>query len=70
MSKTEEKKQTDVKSTYYIGGFVNSKFNGKGKMHHRGVIYDGDWEDGRRQGEGTEYDVHRTYTYKGRDSNI
>jgi hypothetical protein len=35
-----------------MGRFVESKFNGKGKLVHKNLVYDGDWENGRRQGLG------------------
>jgi hypothetical protein len=36
------------KSSYYVGHFSKSKFNGKGRIYHKGIIYDGDWVDGKR----------------------
>ena len=39
-------------STYYLGKFVKSSFSGKGKLVQKDLAYEGEWDNGKRQGQG------------------
>jgi len=39
-------------STYYLGKFTGSTFSGRGKLVQKDLVYDGEWDQGKRQGHG------------------
>ena len=58
----------------YDGNFVDDKIKGKGKLYYKRrdnkkiLIYEGEWEDGLRNGNGIEYDLYGGIKYIGKFS--
>ena len=46
----------------YVGEFKNSKFHGKGIYTEKDGIYDGNWKDNLRDGQGT-YTVLKDFNF-------
>ncbi|OMJ65699.1 hypothetical protein SteCoe_37767 [Stentor coeruleus] len=53
-----------AKNHYYLGNFVNGKFNGSGKYQNDSYIYEGHWKKDKQQGKGKEINIHGE-VYKG-----
>jgi len=44
--------QTGRKPIKYVGGFIDSKFHGKGKLTRKTYRYEGQFKEGKMDGEG------------------